>query len=171
MQMPDEIRLTLQVIVSLMIIFGVLWWMWRIPGEPVTASLAATTLSFVSVWLGVASVGVAMWLWWTSNPQSWAITSVLIWAAALSTGLLALWTYRHTPVDRMPEEVILQRFQARVGVGLGLLAVVLWYIFMIVRFSSLTFGPAGSAAERPCADIWGDRIAEIALSHPYHCSS
>jgi len=109
--MTDELRLTIQVIVSLMIIFGVLWWMWRIPGEPVTASLAATTLSFASVWLGVASGGVAMWLWWPSQPQMWAITSVLMWAATLTSGLLALWTYRHTPVDRLPEEVLLQRLQ------------------------------------------------------------
>lgn len=169
--MTDEIRLTIQVIVSLMIIFGVLWWMWRIPGEPVTASLAATTLSFVSVWVGVASVGVALWLWWTSNPQMWAITSVLIWAAALSSGLLALWTYRHTPVDRMPEEVLLQRLQARVGVGLGLVAVVLWYIFMIVRFSSLTFAPAGEGAAWRFPASPADGVAEIACSHPYHRSS
>lgn|GEM_PF-6266576 len=136
--MTDEIRLTIQVIVSLIIIFGVLWWMWRIPGEPVTASLAATTLSFSSVWLGVASVLVAAWLWWTTQPQFWAITTVLIWAAALSTGLLALWTYRHTPLERMPEEVQLQRLQARVGITLGLISITLWYIYMIVRFSTLT---------------------------------
>ena len=166
--MTDELRLTIQVIVSLMIIFGVLWWMWRIPGEPVTASLAATTLSFASVWLGVASVGVAMWLWWTSQPQMWAITSVLMWAATLTSGLLALWTYRHTPVDRLPEEVLLQRLQARVGVGLGLLAIFLWYIFIIVRFSSLTFAPSGDGAARIAPATRGDGAAEMAFSPTYH---
>jgi len=165
--MTDEIRLTIQVIVSLMIIFGVLWWMWRIPGEPVTASLAATTLSFASVWLGVASVLIALWLWWTSQPQLWAITSVLIWAAALSSGLLALWTYRHTPVDRMPQEVLLQRFQARVGVGLGLVAVTLWYIFMISRFASLTFAPTDVPVGMWRPAVQGDSVAEIADDHSY----
>ncbi len=169
--MTDEIRLTLQVIVSLLIIFGVLWCMWRIPGEPVTASLAATTLSFVSVWLGVASVVVTLWLWWTSQPQTWAITSVLIWAAALSSGLLALWTYRHTPVDRMPEEVLLQRLQARVGVGLGLVAVTLWYIFMITRFAGLTFATTDVPIGMGRPAVQGDSVAEIADDHSYDCLS
>jgi len=148
--MSDEIRLTIQVVVSLVIIFGVLWWMWRIPGEAVTASISATVLAFCSVWIGVAAIGVVGWLWWTAHPGPWAVVSVLIWAAALSTGLLALWTYRHTPRDRMPEEVLLQRVQARVGVALGLIAVVMWYVFMIVRLSMLAPGPGaeGPAARR-----------------------
>ena len=136
--MSDEVRLTIQVVVSLMIIFGVLWWMWRIPGEAVAGSLSATVLAFCSVWIGVGAIGVAAWLWWTAQPGPWAVVSVLVWAAAISTGLLALWTYRHTPVDQMAAEVHLQRLQARVGVIFGLVAVFMWYVFMIVRLSALT---------------------------------
>lgn len=165
--MTDEIRLTIQVIVSLIIIFGVLWWMWRIPGEPVTASLAATTLSFSSVWLGVASVFIAAWLWWTTQPEFWAITTVLVWAAALSTGLLALWTYRHTPIDRMPEEVQMQRLQARVGVTLGLISVTLWYIYMIARFSTLSpTTPTDSSSWRNPV-FHDDRVAGIMCDRTY----
>ncbi len=154
--MPDEIRLTIQVVVSLLIIFGVLWWMWRIPGEAIRGSVAAAMLAFVSVWFGVASIGAAAWLWWTSVPQFWAVSTVLIWAAAISTGLLALWTYRHTPVDQMPEEVHLQRMQARLGVALGLVAVALWYIYMITRFSGLPTAPL----EAPAAYL-GARAASL----------
>lgn len=154
--MSDEIRLTIQVVISLGIIFGVLWWMWRLPGEAAPGSTLAAALAFCSVWIGVGAVVVAGWLWWTSRPQLWAVVTVLIWAAALSTGLLALWTYRHTPIEQMPEEVLLQRLQARVGIGLGLVAVALWYAFMISRFSTLSVTPrAESAAADPevCAPL------------------
>ncbi len=144
--MSDELRLTLQVVGSLAIIFGVLWWMWRIPGEAVNGSLAAAVLAFCSVWIGVAAIGVVAWLWWSAHPGPWAVASVLVWAAAISSGLLALWTYRHTPAGAMSEEVLLQRLQARVGVGLGLVAVTMWYIFLIVRFSTLTVREAEQGA-------------------------
>lgn len=141
--MSDEIRLTIQVIVSLAIIFGVLWWMWRLPGEPGAASHWSSVLSFCSAWLGLAAVGVGVWLWWTVRPERWAVAAVLVWAAALATGLLALWTWRRTPAERLPEEVLLQRLQARVGVGLGLLAVALWYAFMITHLAALRAMPEG----------------------------
>lgn len=145
--MSDEIRLSLQVIGSLVIIFGVLWWMWRIPGEAESGSLAAAVLAFCSVWIGLVAIGVAGWLWWSANPGPWAVASVLVWAAGLSCGLLALWTYRHTPASAMSEEVLLQRLQARVGVALGLVAVAMWYVFMIVRLSTLTVPKEGRREE------------------------
>lgn len=166
--MSEEIRLTIQVLVSLLIIFGALWWMWRIPGEATTGSIAATMLAFVSIWFGVASIAAAVWLWWTSVPQFWAVTTVLIWAAAISTGLLALWTYRHTPPDQMPEEVHLQRMQARVGVALGMVAVALWYTYTISRFSRLPIAEPGA----PAASLEGVAAppadAENAPPHTYN---
>ena len=170
-RMSDELRLTIQVVISLMIIFGVLWWMWRLPGEAVEGSNAATTLSFSSVWLGVASIVVAVWLWWTDDPQFWAVTTVMMWAAALSTGLLALWTYRHTPIDRMAEEVLLQRLQARVGVGLGLVSIALWYAFMILRFSTLTVAPEAGEAMNALDTTRSAVAAEKSVDRTYHLVS
>lgn len=166
--MPDEIRLTIQVVVSLLIIFGVLWWMWRIPGEAIRGSVAAAMLAFVSVWFGVAAIVAAAWLWWTSVPQFWAITTVLIWAAAISTGLLALWTYRHTPPDQMLAEVHLQRAQARVGVALGLVAVTMWYIYMITRFSGLPIQEPGEPAAGLGAHVAPLRTAENEALRTYN---
>ena len=135
--MPDNIRLTLQVLGSLAIIFGALWWMWRLPGEAVTASAAATVLAFGSAWLGVVSVGFAAGLGLLHDAEWPVAVSVALWAAALATGGLTLWVYRRTPAEQMSEAVLMQRLQARVGIILGLLAVGLWYAFVITHAANL----------------------------------
>ncbi len=165
--MSDEIRLSLQVIGSLVIIFGVLWWMWRVPGEAVSGSLAAAVLAFCSVWIGLAAIGLAGWLWWSANPGPWAVASVLVWAAGLSCGLLALWTYRHTPASTMSEQVLLQRLQARVGVALGLVAVAMWYVFMIARLSTLTVSQAEQSDAAGVAAPPSRHAAELAAAPTY----
>jgi hypothetical protein len=62
---------------------------------------------------------------------------VAIWAAAVSLGGLGLWTYRHTPPEQMTEPIQWQRMQARIGITFGLLAVILWYAFMIRNLNIL----------------------------------
>lgn len=135
--MAPEIRLTIQVLGSLAIIFGVLWWMWRIPGSAVLDSTAGVLCSFVSVWIGLASVIGGLFLWITDRPEIWVPLHVALWAAAISTGGLGLWVYRHTPPEQMTEPIQWQRMQARIGLGEGLLAVILWYAFMIRNLAIL----------------------------------
>lgn len=124
--------MTLLVLGSLLIIFGGLWWMFRIPGEAVIESASAPILAFVSVWLGVAAAGQGAWMWIRNHPEL-LISTAITYAAALSTAGWALWTYRHTPPDQMTEEIQLQRLQSRVGIALGLVAVFLWYTFIFTH--------------------------------------
>jgi len=140
--MGEGLRLTIQVIISALIIFGVLWWMWRIPGKPVTDSAAAPVLALGSVWAGLASVIVGGWLWLASYQEIWVLIHVVTWSLALTLSGLALWIYRHTPPEQMPEEVFLQRTQARIGLAFGLLSVMLWYLFVLTHKPPLT--PIGS---------------------------
>ena len=139
--MSEELRLTIQVAVSLAIIFGVLWWMWRMRGEAVTDSAAAPVLAFASVWFGVAAVGIDIWLWFTRNPDAWVVVEVIAFSATLATSLLSLWIYRYTPAEQMSDEILMQRLQARVGLTLGLLAVLGWYVFVLTN--KQVFTPVG----------------------------
>lgn len=142
--MNDVVRLTIQVIVSLGIIYGGLWWMWRLPGKPILDSAAAPILALGSVWLGLGAVGTAIWLWWTSVPDVWVVIVVGLYSAALATGGFCLWIYRATPAESMTDEILMQRLQARVGIALGLLAVALWYVFILTHKTVLTpVGPGG----------------------------
>lgn len=136
--MSIELQLTLKVVASLAFIFFVLWCMWRIKGEPVTDSPAAPILALASTWAGLASVATAIWLWITSQPDIWVVIDVIFWAAAISSGGLAMWVYRHTPPTQMTEPIQMQRMQARVGIGLGLAAVALWYVFILSHKPILT---------------------------------
>ncbi len=129
----DTLRLSIQVTVSIAFIIGVSWYLWRLPGEAVTESAAAPLLAFASAWLGLIAVGAGAAQWWVSDPDRWVVLVVLLYAAAISTGGFALWTYRHTPASQMTEPIQMQRFQARAGIVLGFLAVVLWYVFILTH--------------------------------------
>ncbi len=136
--MSESVRLTIQVIVSLAIIYAGFWWMWRIPGKPVMDSAAAPLLAFASVWTGLASVVMGATLWWVEKPDLWVPIHVLIWAFSMSLAGLALWTYRHTPPEQRNESIQLQCLQARIGLIFSLLAVVLWYAFILTHKAPLT---------------------------------
>jgi len=130
--MSDEIRLTLQVIVSILFILAVLWALWRLPASEDADGGFAPVLAFASPWLGVAAAlsGVALWFVADSSVGIAVVVCVALYAAALAGGGWVLWTYRALPPERTPEEISLQRLQARVGIGLGLVAVVLWYVYV-----------------------------------------
>lgn len=137
--MPNEaVRLTIQVILSIAFIFGVLWIMFRVKGEPVTDSSAAPLLAFTSIWLGVAAIALGIILWWAANPDPWVVVTVLAYAGAISIGGLALWIYRHTPPEMTTEPIRMQKLQARIGIAMGLTAVALWYVFIFTHKPILT---------------------------------
>lgn len=133
--MSEELRLTMQVVLSAAFIFAVLFGVWRIPGEAVTDSAVAPLLAFSSVWVGISSVVVGGYLWIAANQDTWVFIHVLVWSAAISLAGFSLWIYRHTPAEQMTEPIQLQRAQARIGLFFGIIAVVLWYIFVITHAS------------------------------------
>lgn len=134
-------RLTIQVVVSAGIIYGVIWWVFRMPGEAVVDSAAAPILAFCSVWVGLLSVVVGGWLWVTSKEDVWVPVHVVIWSIAITMAAFSLWIYRHTPGEQMTEPIQMQRAQARVGLILGLVGVVLWYVFVVTH--KQVFTPIG----------------------------
>ncbi len=137
--MNDEtIRLTIQVLASAAVIYAVIWWVFRMPGPAVTNSAAAPVLAFCSVWVGLLSVVVGAWLWFTAKEDIWVPVHVVIWSLAITLAAFSLWIYRHTPAQQMTEPIQLQRAQARTGLILGLIAVVIWYIFVISHKQPLT---------------------------------
>lgn len=129
--MEADVRLTFQVLVSLGIILGVVWWVWRLPGSPVTDSASAPYLALGSVWIGLAAVLHNIRLWLDPLAPVVIATGVILYALAITAGYFALWTYRATPPEMMFEPIVLQRQQARMGIGLGLLAVALWYLILL----------------------------------------
>lgn len=140
--MSEAMRLTIQVALSFTLIFGVIWWMWRIPGKPVLDSALAPFLALLSIWVSMGSVITGIWLWFVENPDKWVVIDVFIWAAGLSMAILALWIYRHTPAEQTPEPIHMQRLQARLGLILGVLGVGLWYAFIMIHKTPFT--PIGS---------------------------
>jgi hypothetical protein len=140
--MNEPTRLTIQVLLSAALIFGVIWWMWRIPGKPVLDSATAPFLALLSIWVSMGSVITGIWLWYAANPDQWVVIDVGIWSAGLSMAILALWIYRHTPAEQTPEPIHLQRLQARLGMILGMLGIMLWYAFILIHKAPLT--PIGS---------------------------
>lgn len=130
-EMADDLRLTMQVLVSMAIIVGVVWWVWRLPGEAITESASAPYLSLGSVWAGLAAVLHNFLL--VKNPFSPVTITigVVLYAIAISAGYLALWTYRYTSPATMTEPIHMQRMQARIGLGLGILAVTMWYVILL----------------------------------------
>ncbi|MBL1217642.1 MAG: hypothetical protein D8M59_09115 [Planctomycetes bacterium] len=134
----EAVRLTIQVVLSVTFILGVLWVMFRVRGEPVTDHPAAPLLAFASIWLGVSAIGLGIFLWFTTNPDPWVVTTVLAYAAAISTGTLSLWVYRNTPPEMTSEPIQMQKQQARIGIALGLTSVALWYTFILTHKPILT---------------------------------
>lgn len=137
-QMNEAVRLTIQVIISLAIIYAGIWGMFRIPGKPVLDSAAAPILAFSSVWVGMVSIITAIYLWITAIPDIWVVVVVIAYSAAISIAGFCMWIYRHTPPSQFTEPIHLQRLQARVGIMLGMISVVLWYIFILTHKQILT---------------------------------
>ncbi len=122
----EAVRLTIQVLVSAGVIYAVIWWVFRMPGEAVTDSAAAPILAFTSVWVGLFSILAGGWLWFTDRKDVWVPVHVLVWSLAITLAAFCLWIYRHTPAEQMTEPIQLQRAQARIGLFFGLIAVVMW---------------------------------------------
>ncbi len=100
--------ITLQVVVSALIVAAVLWWMWRLPRRDDAMFAWAPPLALLSAWCGVLSLIGSACLWVVPYPDNWiTILFLLLDPAAIASGTLVLWIYRGG--DRAAATIQLQR--------------------------------------------------------------
>jgi len=127
----------LLVLASFLLVAVVLWFMFRMPASGAALFPWAPPLALSSVWLGLAATALAVGLWVLDHADYLvAIALLLIDPAALATGILVLWIYRHE--DTPKETVVLQKQQACVGITLALLAVAVGYAFVMIHKAPFT---------------------------------
>ena len=124
-------QITLQVFVSGLLVVAVLWFMWRLPRRGEMFFGWAPPLSLLSAWAGLLAVACSLLLWVLPFADAWVAAVLLLMdPAAIAAGTLVLWVYRGHEAGG--ETIRMQRLQASVGIGLGLLAVVLGYVYVMV---------------------------------------
>lgn len=134
-------RLTLQVILSGLLVITVLWFMWKLPRKNNGHFDWAPPLALLSAWGGALSAIASGLLWVVQFPDSWLVLVLLVLdPGAIGAGALVLWIYRGNEATH--ESIHLHRLQARVGIVLGLLAVTLGYVFVMTNKMILT--PVGA---------------------------
>ena len=124
--------LWLQVALSFLLVAVVLFFMWRLPRRGESFFGWAPPLALVSAWTGLIAVICAVVTWFVSRPDPLIAASFLfVDPVAIAMGALVLWIYRGY---ESPEQTISeQRIQATVGIALGILAVVVGYVFVFVH--------------------------------------
>jgi len=134
-------RLTFQVVVSVLIVLAVLWWMWRLPRRDGAWFGWAPPLALVSAWSGMIGLILSLLLWILPYPDSWLVLVFLVLdPAAIGAGTLVRWIYRdyETFDDAEARTVDMQRIQANVGIMLGIAAVALGYFYVMTHKAPLT---------------------------------
>jgi len=132
-------QLTLQVVISGLIVLAVLWFMWRIPRKNDTFFTWAPPLAFMSPWAGLAALIGSATLWALSAnhaDQTVVILFLGLDPGAIATGVLVLWIYRDYESDE--KTIQMQRTQAWTGIALGIAAVVVGYIFVMTHKTPFT---------------------------------
>jgi len=137
-------RLFIQVVVSCLIVVGVLWFMWRLPRRSESLYPYAPILSLGSVWMGLLAVVGSALLWWVGFPDQLLVVVMLILdPGSISAGVLVLWIYRgaHSMDSQSQDTNRQHRQQACVGIVMGLIAVVLGYVYVMTH--KRLFTPVG----------------------------
>ncbi len=115
-----------------MLVATVVWWMWRLPATENAYYGWAPPLALGSAWLGLIALAAGAAMWVLPYPDILITVCFLaIDPAAICMGTLVLWIYRRD--ESALETVQQQRLQARIGVVLGLLAVVVGYSFVFAH--------------------------------------
>ena len=124
--------LWLQVVLSFLLVAVVLYFMWRLPRRGESFFGWAPPLALISAWTGLIAVICAVVTWFVARPDPLIAASFLfVDPAAIAMGAMVLWIYRGY---ESPEQTISQqRSQATVGIALGILAVVVGYVFVFVH--------------------------------------
>ena len=129
--------LSLQVVLSALLVVLVLWWMWRLPQREGAFFNWAPLLALGSVWGGVAGTVLSGLLWLTSSPDRWVVVLFLVIDPfGIAAGVLTIWIYRGHGSDE--QTIYLQQMQARIGITLGLIAVTIGYIYVITHKAPFT---------------------------------
>lgn len=130
-------RLTLQILVSVLLVAAVLWFMWRLPRRSTALFGWGPPLALLSAWGGLLSLAVTGLLWVLPFPDLWLVATFLgLYPGAIAAGTLVLWIYRGH-VDEQAT-ITAQLIQAKVGIGLGLLSVVLGYVYVMTHKTPFT---------------------------------
>lgn len=131
-------RLTVQVVVSCIIVLGVLWFMWRLPRRGESLFGWAPPMALLSVWAGLMAVVISLLLWFVPVPDVWLVALLLILdPGSIAAGTLVLWIYRG--YEQTAETIRMQRTQAVIGIMFGLAAVAIGYLYVMLH------KPIGSA--------------------------
>lgn len=122
--------LNIQLIASAALVAAVLLFMWRLPRRGEAFFGWAPPLALLSAWVGLAALIGTIVLWFLESPDTWLATLFLLLdPCAIATGVLVLWIYRG--YDEDSETVAFQLTQARVGISLGMLAVIIGYVYVM----------------------------------------
>lgn len=133
--------LTLQVLISALIVAAVLWWMWRMPRKDESLYGWGPPMALGSAWAGLAAIAATLLLWLVPfADQLLVLVFLVLDPASIAMGTLVMWIYRG--VLAPAEAISMQRIQAKVGIALGLAAVTLGYIYVITHKTPFT--PVGS---------------------------
>ena len=132
-------QITIQILISALIVLAVLWCMWRIPRKGDALFGASPRLAFISTWTGLAALISSAALW--ALPAKMADQAIVIVflaldPASLAAGVLVLWIYRG--YESHEKTIGLQRAQAWTGIVLGLTAVALGYVFVMTHKTPFT---------------------------------
>jgi len=130
-------RVTLQVVASLGLVAAVLFFMWKLPASGERFFGWGPPLALMSAWGGLIGIVFSLCLWFMPMPDLW-ITGILLVLdpAAICAGTLVLWIYRRH--DGMEETIFMQLTQARIGIGLALIAVTIGYVFVMTHKDPFT---------------------------------
>ena len=127
--------ITIQLIVYILLIIGVLYFMWKLKGDTKRFYGWAPPLAITAVWTGlIAALGsVAIWI----SPidfNTWLITSLLFLDPfCMTTATLVLWIYRNTPRENLEDTIFQQLTQAKIAIFLGSIAIALGYAFVLLH--------------------------------------
>jgi hypothetical protein len=139
--MGDGVRVAVQVVASLGLLFAVLFVMWKLPLSGDRFYGWGPPLAISSAWSGLAACGLSVLMWVMPSPDTWVVWAMLVVdPASLCTGILVLWIYRKYGDGE--ETVLNQITQAKVGIMLGLIAVAIGYWFVMTH--KMPFTPVGS---------------------------
>ena len=135
-------QISVQILISALIVLAVLWGMWRIPRKGDALFGAAPRMAFISTWMGLTALIASAALWaLPANGADQAVVVVFLGLdpASIACGVLVLWIYRG--YETHEDTIGLQRAPAWMGIILGLLAVAVGYAFVMTH--KTLFTPVG----------------------------
>lgn len=125
---------TIQVVVSLLIVAAVIVFMWRMPVREGAYFVWAPYLAISSAWAGLLSLigSLLLFTGWLPTPDAWVVLLFLgLDPLAVGAGVLTHWVYRRQ--HAVEATVSAQLLQAKVGIALGVLSVAAGYYYVMTH--------------------------------------